>query len=199
MESKRTFFIIPGWGQKPTDKCFSWLIKFLRRKKFTVIKVSISWDYRVMTDYLDDFKKQYAKYSGNENYILGFSYGAVIAFMTATELKPKKIYLCSLSPHFKEDIHAMKPWIKKLVGKRRIADAKRQSALSTAKKLTTPSVIFYGEAEAKKFPQIKIRAIETAKYGKKVKLINVKDAPHKIDHPEYIKAIIKEFTFFYGK
>jgi esterase/lipase len=147
-----------------------------------------------MTDYVADFKQQFKKYSGNNNYILGFSYGAVIAFMSAAELKPKKIYLCSLSPHFKEDIKAMKPWIKKLVGQRRIADAKKQSALAIAKKLTIPSIIFYGEAEAKKFPQLVVRAKETVKYAKNVKIIIVKEAPHKIDHPEYMGAIIKELS-----
>jgi len=192
MENKPKFFIIPGWGQKPTDKCFTWLINLLRKKGFEVVKIFIDWDYRVMTDYVDDFKKQYRKYSGNKNYVLGFSYGAVIAFITATELKPKKIYLCSLSPHFKEDIKFMKPWVKKLVGKKRISDAKKQSALAVAKKLTIPSVIFYGEAEARKFPQIKIRTMETVKYAKNIKMVVVKDAPHKINYPEYKKVIIKE-------
>jgi pimeloyl-ACP methyl ester carboxylesterase len=191
---QKRIFLIPGWGQKPTNKCFTWLINLLQKKGFEVIKVSIDWDYRVMTDYVADFKKQYIKYAGKNNYILGFSYGAVIAFVSATELKPKKIYLCSLSPHFKEDIKAMKPWIKKLVGKRRIADAKTQSAIIIAKKLTTPSVIFYGEAEAEKFPQLIVRAKETVKYAKNVKIVVVKEAPHKIDHPEYMKAIIKELV-----
>ncbi|MDQ5938461.1 MAG: hypothetical protein QG642_151 [Patescibacteria group bacterium] len=178
--SQNRIFLIPGWGQKPTDKCFTWLINLLQKKGFEVIKISIDWDYRVMTDYVADFKQQYEKYSGKNNYILGFSYGAVIAFMSATELKPKKIYLCSLSPHFKEDIKAMKPWIKKLVGKRRIADAKKQSALTIARKLNIPSTIFYGEIEAEKFPQLVVRAKETLKYAKNVKIIIVKEARIKL-------------------
>ncbi len=115
--------------------------------------------------------------------------------MTAQELVPKKVFLCSLSPDFKEDIPwALKhfPDIVKYIGKRRFENVKTRSALAIAKKLTIPSVVFYGETEGKKFTQLKKRCEETVKLARKSKLIVVKDAPHKIDDPEYKKAIMKE-------
>lgn len=194
MQPKDTrIFLIPGFKQKPTNKCFTWLINFLQNKGFHVIRVSINWEYRTMSDYVKDFKTQYNKYGHGNNHVLGFSYGAVIALISANELRPKKIYLCSLSPDFQEDIIAMKPWIRKLVGKRRIADMKNYSGKKLAKELTVPSTIFYGEVEGKMYPQLKIRCEKTAKYAKISKLIVVKDAPHNINYSEYIKAIKKEF------
>ena len=189
----RTIFLIPGFKQKATDRNFAWLIKFLKVKGFRVMGVPIKWDYRTMSDYVNDFKKFYCKHKTNENRVLGFSYGAVVAFMTASELKPKKIYLCSLSPDFKEDAAKMKPHVVKLIGKNRFADVKTRSAKKIAKELKIPTVIFYGEAESKKYPQLKVRGEETARFAKRSKLVIVKQAPHKIDYLEYIKAIKGEF------
>jgi len=162
-------------------------------KGFRVINVSIDWDYRVMSDYVEDFKRQYVKKDLGDHFIFGFSYGAVIALIAANELKPKKIYLCSLSAAFQEDMRAMKPWVRKLIGSRRIADAKKRSGRKLAKELAIPSVVFYGEAEGKSHPLLKIRCEETAKYAKDSTLVVVKGAPHKIDDPEYMKAIKEEF------
>lgn len=190
----KTFFFIPGFGQKATDKKFSWLISFLKKKNFNVIKVPVEWKYKTMSDYISDFENFYNKNKTETNYILGFSYGAVIAFLSANKLKSKKIYLCSLSPDFNEDLSGMKPWIKKLIGKRRIIEIKKNSGKTIAKNLFIPSVVFYGEAEGKAYPKLKIRCEETAKLAKNSKLIVVKKAPHNINYPEYTKAIKNEIN-----
>jgi predicted alpha/beta hydrolase family esterase len=90
----KKIFIIPGFKQKPTDKYFIWLKKFLHSKNFDVAIVPINWNYKTMSDYTEEFEKFYNKHKSEENYILGFSYGAVITFFAAEKLKPKKIYLC---------------------------------------------------------------------------------------------------------
>src|SRR5690606_37231643 len=95
------------------------------------------------------------KHKGRQNYVLGFSYGAVIALITANDLKPKKIFLCSLSPDFKEDSKNMKEWIKKLIGKNRYKDIQTRSGRKIAQELKVPSVIFYGEKEGKQYPKLK--------------------------------------------
>lgn len=68
------------------------------------------------------------------------------------------------------------------------------SAEKIAKELTIPTTVFYGEAEGKKYSQLKIRCEQAEKDIKKSKLIVVKEAPHEINYPEYIKAIKKEFS-----
>ena len=88
-------------------------------KGFTVSLVPITWERATMTDYAVEFESFYEKHKANDNYVLGFSYGAVIAFITANKLKPKKIYLCSLSSDFKEDVRSMKPRITKVYRKKK--------------------------------------------------------------------------------
>lgn len=189
----KKFFVIPGFKQKATDKQFVWLKKFLIEKGFYVSMVPIMWDRRTMTDYAIEFEKFYKKNKSGNDYVLGFSYGAVIAFITANELKPKKIYLCSLSPDFKEDIINTKQWILDYIGKNRVTDLLTRSGKKIAKELTVPVVVFYGEKEGRQYPQLKIRCEETVKLVKRAKLVIVTSAPHNITHPEYKTVIKREF------
>lgn len=191
-KSGMTFFLMPGFKQKSRDTQFVWLIKFLKKQGFKVIVVPIKWKNRTISDYVKDFKEFYGKHKTTTNYVLGFSYGAVITLITANELKPKRIYLCSLSPDFKEDIIKMKPWVRKLVGKRRLQDAKKRSGKEMAKGLKIPSVIFYGESEGRVYPQLKVRCEETVKLANDSKLIVVKSASHRLNHFEYMKSLKQE-------
>ena len=113
--------------------------------------------------------------------------------MSAEKLKPEKIFLCSLSPDFKEDVSSMNNFIKQFIGKRRVQDCLTRSGKDVAKKLTVPTVIFYGELEGKQYPQLKKRSEETAKITRNSKLIVVKNSPHDISHPNYIEAIKEQF------
>lgn len=194
-KTKGTFFILPGFGQNASSKEYLWLNNFLKSRGFHVIKVPIKWEYKTNTKISENFREFYEKHkSPNKNYILGFSYGAVITLMTTKKLQPDKIYLCSLSPDFREDSLAMNPQIKRIIGKRRFDDTKTRSGRKLASELKTPVVIFFGEEEAKMFPQIKIRSQETARLANKSKLIFIKNTPHKIDHQNYIEAIKKEVS-----
>ena len=138
-----------------------------------------------MNDYISQFKEFYNKHKTSTDYFLGFSYGAVIIFSSAQELQPKKIFLCSLSNAFKEDMVGIEDKMRKFLGKKGFEDIKTRSAIKIAKNLTIPTILFYGEKEQ----DLRKRCEETAKLAKKTKLIIVKDADHEISHPEYIKAV----------
>jgi hypothetical protein len=190
--NNKTFYIIPGFGMQAGHKSFKWLITFLEGKGFNVVKVPVDWNYKTLSKNTLEFINFFNKNKGINNYVLGFSYGAVITLLSANIIKPKKIYLCSLSPDFKEDIKSMRKDIVKYIGKRRFADAYTREGKKFAKELNIPSVVFYGEAEGKKFPSLKARCAETAKLAQNSKLVIVKDAPHEIDFPTYITAIKNE-------
>ncbi|MFA6422787.1 MAG: hypothetical protein WCV92_05330 [Candidatus Buchananbacteria bacterium] len=191
-KNQPTFFVLPGYGQSPNDPQINWLIKFLKNRKYNTKGVSVRWPHHRNSEIAEEFKKFYKENKTDVNYILGFSYGAVVAFISAGELKPKKVFLCSLSPDFKEDFSAMKPWVKKELGKKRLDDTKSRSAIQIAKELKAPSVVFCGEKECKQYPQLLVRCKETVKLAKNAKLVVVKDAPHRLDFPTYIEAIKKE-------
>jgi esterase/lipase len=193
-KTKATFFILPGFGQQASGPEYRWLIKLLETKGFKVFAVPVKWKYRTNTDVANDFIEFYDRHKSSINYVLGFSYGAVVALMTANELRPNKIYLCSLSPDFKEDTIKMKPWVQRLIGKKRLADTQKRSGKKLASELKVPSIVFYGEEEAQNYPQLKFRCEETVRLANKSKLVIVKSSPHKIDHPNYIEAIKKELS-----
>jgi pimeloyl-ACP methyl ester carboxylesterase len=190
----KTFFIIPGFAQKANHKGFRYIKNFLTQKGFRVVVADMTWQRRTLSDYAKEFEEIYTKEKSATNYVLGFSYGAVTAFLTANELKPKKIFLCSLSSAFKEDMRSIKPWVAKYLGKGRVEDSKLLSGRALAKGLNVPSVIFYGEKEGKQYPQLKKRCTETAKLAKNSKLVVAPSAPHQIDHSEYKKALLAELA-----
>jgi len=189
--NSKTFFLIPGFKMQIRDKSFGWLVKFLKDQGFRVVGVPVKWRYQTLSQNAESFKEFFNKNKGEVNYILGFSYGAVITLLTANELNPKKIFLCSLSPDFPEDTVHMKRWIMKYIGKKRFDDVKTRSGRKLAKELKVPSVVFYGEKEGKQYPRLKVRCEETVKLAKNSKLIIIKNATHKIDHPAYIEAVKK--------
>jgi len=186
-------FIIPGFRESITEGTYKNLKKFFESKNYLVKQVPISWDYKTMSDYIRQFEDFYAKNKSESNHVLGFSYGAVVAFSSAEKLGIKKLYLCSLSPDFVEDVAGMQDWIKKYIGIRRLEDCLTRSGREIAKKLNIPTIIFYGEKEAAEFPQILTRTLETKKLAKNVRVVEVKEAPHDISHPAYRKAIEEVF------
>ncbi len=188
----KTFFIVPGFKMKAGDPSYSWLVKYSEEKKMSVIKVPVKWDNTVVSENAKDFIDFYNKNKSEVNYILGFSYGSVITLLDANILKPNKIFLCSLSPDFVEDRHMMEEGVIKFIGKKRYTDTLTRSGKELAKNLQVPSVVFYGEAEGREYPQLKLRAEETVRLAKNSKLVIVKDAPHQIDFPSYVEAIKRE-------
>lgn len=174
-----------------TDDQYSWLISYLEEKEYDVFPVPVSWNHTTITKNSADFVTFYNAHKSHNNYVLGFSYGAVIAFMTANITMPKEMILCSLSPDFVEDSEVMPVWLKKYIGKKRFMDTKTRSGKKLAKSLAVETVILYGEKEGKDYPQLKKRCEETSRLAMNSTLVVVKNAPHDISSPAYVEAIKK--------
>jgi len=190
----KTIFIVTGFKQKKDNSQFKWMRPFFKKAGFEVKMFAADWDYHVMSDYVTDFKKFYEKNKGKKNHVLGFSLGAMIALLSAHEIKPDKLYLCSISPYFKEDMKKLRKDWGKMIGVRRIEDFKNHSVVKAIKGLPTSTVVLYGQAEGEKFPNLKKRCEQTHDSLMKSKLVVVPESPHQIDHPEYIKAIKSLFN-----
>lgn len=192
MKKDKVFFLVPGFKEQASDPQYQWLVRHIKKAGWTVVKAPVEWDRTTISKNAQDFVLFFNAHKGQENHVLGFSYGAVIALLTANQLKPKKTYLCSLSPDFKEDTNSMPLWLKKYIGKKRLTDVETRSGRVFAKQLSAPSIIFYGEEEKRESPSLKRRCEETARYAKNSRLVVIKGAPHKIDHPQYMEALKKE-------
>ncbi len=187
----KTIFLIPGFKTQISDLLYRDLTSYLKSKNYKVHAVPITWNNQTLTKNAQEFISFYEGKKIKDSYVLGFSYGAVIAFMTAEKIKPVKLIMCSLSPDFKEDAKTMPVWLKKYIGVNRYDDTKTRSASKLAKSLSIETTIFYGEKEGVDYPQLKKRCEETAKLAKNSKLIMVEGAPHDISFPAYIEAIKK--------
>lgn len=187
----KTIFLVPGFKTQITDPLYRELLSYLKSKSYTIRPVPITWNNRTVTKNAEEFVNYFEKNKGKVNYVLGFSYGAVISLIVAEKIKPKRLILCSLSPDFTEDSKTMPAWLKKYIGVNRYLDIKTRSAINLAKTLSIETVIFYGEREGTDYPQLKKRCEETAKLAMDSKLVVVKNAPHDISFPTYIAAIKK--------
>ena len=141
---RRTIFIIPCFRHKPSDSQYKRMRNFFATKGLSIKLIYIHWNQRIMSDYVYEFEQHYKKHKTQYNYVLGFSFGAMIAFISAQRLQPDRLYLCSLSPYFREDLKTLKPSWKKSIGKHRLQDFRRISAKQIAVKLKVRTVIFYG-------------------------------------------------------
>ena len=127
------------------------------------------------------FLKKYKKPKGAKVYVLGFSFGAVIAFLAEPKAKPDAIILCSLSPYFMEDQSKLpKSWLKwyqkNIKGSNYRFD-------QLAPRIHTKTFLLMGDKE----PSVVGRRTRVAKLMiKKSSLFIAKGAKHRISQKEYL-------------
>jgi len=196
----KTVFLIAGLDIHNTavDDKYAFLRNIIEKEGYKVIPVDISWRQNTPSNYAREFINIYnANKSKDGNIVIGNSFGAVVAFITASELLPDLVLLCSLSPFFKEDLDNNWPPMKyeKLLGKRRLQDISRYSAHKVVAEINKTNVkfkILYGENEHTTSSRLVSRTIDTAKRITKSKLVEVKNAQHSFVGPEYAAGIINE-------
>jgi esterase/lipase len=143
---KKTIFIIPGFRHTPQQKAYKTIAGMLKKEGYYPIVVSVSWKNTTISQNTTSFVKRYKKVRRKEKYILGFSFGAMIALLASTKVKTHGLILCSLSPYFKEDKIVWSPTI----GTKRYKDFSQLYATRLARSVKTGKTLFlYGAKEAK--------------------------------------------------
>ncbi len=178
-------YIIPGFTESNKQIAYKQIASYFKSKGIKPIPVNVSWKYKTLSDYIEQFFRIYEKNDGNEVYLLGFSYGAMISFVASTKIKPKMQILCSLSPWFKEYLPYMKRYYK-MQGKRRLEDHKNYSFEELSKNVTSKTIILVGDSEIKECMGI---AKDVNKKIKNSKLIMIKNGKHIIAQKEYQDAL----------
>lgn len=150
MKNKLKLYILPGWGDRVTDPNYQRIIKHASKKyDFVPLKVATrNRKYAFGSDksiyeILDNIEKQIIK-PCSEDILLGFSVGALEAFLISRKLKFGKLILCSMSPILGKDIL--------LYNKNEIKDISLQQYKELQKigymKIKSKSVVlFYGSKE----------------------------------------------------
>lgn len=190
-----TVFTIAGYDLHGTSSTkLSLLNEGLRSKGYNVVPVDIDWKHKTHTQYIKEFVKIYDRYKTEENIVLGNSFGAAVAFISAPIVKPDKIYLCSLSPFFKEDRgkYSDEYTIDKF-GVRRAEDFWSYSAGEIADEINSQKIstmVVYGGKERQMYPILVERCRQTAKKIVRAELIEMPDCPHNLSDETYSKAMI---------
>ena len=177
-------------GEKTKLKKYQKVIKFFQASHFKTVPVKITWDYKVMSDYAKEFLSQFKPAGkGEEVYLFGFSFGAMIALITVAQIKPKVLFLCSLSPYFKEELPYIKNSWKKIVGSKRLEDFKKFSLNRLAKSVHCKTILVFG---AKESPDTKAEVKRAKSINKKIKnskLFIIPDAKHEIGGKSYLNQL----------
>lgn len=193
----KTVFLLAGFDLHETaaGEYFEQLRKGLYRKGYKVVPVDLSWYRKTPSQYAQGFIKFYTEHKGSHNTVIGNSFGAVIAFISAPELQPDVLYLSSLSPYFKED-RQKRPdnYGVSYFGIRRLNDLRPYSADRIAKQLSqlkTQVYVIYGEKEHKSAPLLVARCKDTARKITQAHLIEIAKAPHDLSDSTYSAGLIK--------
>lgn len=185
MNERKSVFIIPGFRHKPTHKPYRMVAKLLKKEGYVPFLMKIPWKQTTISENTEYFLKEYKKIRRKKKYILGFSFGAMIALVASTKVRVAGLILCSLSPYFKEDlIKNKKNWMDKYSH-----DFLRLSARTLARKVKTNQILMlYGAKEAK---SLIARVKETFKHieSNEKHLFPVKKADHNIGDTRYLGTI----------
>ncbi len=187
---QRIVYIITGYEESHTkQKGYGKIAKLFEEVGFNVVHVNIDWHAKKpaqFDDFAQQFLKQYKKPRGAEVYVLGFSYGATAAFLSAKKTKPKAFIFCSLSPYFIEDLKNLKPaWLKWFRENMKESD---YSFAKLAPTITSQSYFVVGSEEDS---SCLYRARNARKLIPNSSLVVAKGAKHSIGQKEYLQTLEK--------
>ena len=199
--NQKIVFLIPGFRHKITQKGYRLLKKQLVKDGFCVVPIAIPWSGSTIVDNMECFLEQYKKKLKNlgveskEVYVLGFSYGALIAFLAATKISVQGLILCSLSPFFKEDLPRKLPKNSSALQAIRYEIFATLHSKKLAKKIKAKSIcMLYGEKESAALIKRSKKTFQQVASKKKY-LFAIQKTQHNISDKKYINAIQFATTF----
>ena len=184
----KTILFIPGFGEGFDDRDYPGLLKLYEEAGYRAHFVRLQWSRTTINHWVKEFNQLYAKYDPAGTILAGFSFGAITAFMAASERVPNELWLYSMSPYFQGD-NPKKAWTD-LIGVRRTKAFRGINFDSLAKKIQCKSKVFYGELEGE---EIEGRSKAAARALPSAQLIIVPGSDHDVADVHYLAAIKKHF------
>lgn len=177
-------YIIPGWGETVKFKQSRELINWASHK-YEVVPIRYISKKGVLPSENLKIVRDQIKSPTNRSVIFGFSMGALLAYILASEIKFEKAIICSISPILEKDLdfYTLKD-VHKLFTDREIRELKTLKY----KKLKCPAVFMCGDKEGKE------ETFRTKKLYEKNggKMIVIKNQEHSMDgvYLERVKKIL---------
>jgi len=183
-------YIIPGYGESRTKQPgYNKIASMFRERGIKPIHIEMRWrpaKPESFQNYIKQFLKKYKKPKNTKVYVLGFSFGALTAFLSESKAKPTAMILCSLSPYFKEDIPKLpKSWSR--WWNKNYPDSE-YSFNQLAPRIKTKIFLVTGDKEG---PEVARRVRSAKKLIKESSLTIAKGAKHRISRKEYLVGVKK--------
>lgn len=189
MTYKKTIFIIPGFKHKPSQKAYKAIAKMLKKEGYYPIPISIPWRKTTISQNTEYFLKEYNKIQRKKKYILGFSLGAMIAFVASTKIKTSGLILCSLSPFFEEDLKKVQIRYLSKIKKEYYQDFSGLQCKALAKQIKSKKILMlYGARESKVLIKRVRKAYAQINSTRKY-LIPIQHTEHNIGDKRYLYTI----------
>jgi pimeloyl-ACP methyl ester carboxylesterase len=184
-----TAYVIPGFRQTARSKAYRRIMHAFREVGVRAVGVDIKWQRSTMSRYVKEFIGQVRQETNGNYFAFGFSYGAMAALIaSAGILRPRRLFLCSLSPYFAEFLSKDRIALVQTLGKRRLEDFNTFRLNGIARKVRARTEIFVGSAEAKSVIRA---ATHTKRLIPGARLVVVKNASHDLANESYLNAVIK--------
>lgn len=185
----KTVLFIPGFQEDLSSRDYTAVLECFSKAGYIPQFVAVHWKYRTITEWSREVADIYAQYNPSTTVLAGFSFGAIIALRVAATRPPTELWLFSISPYFAEDLpHAKTAWLRE-IGQRRVRAFSQITSKLLASKIPCKTLIFLGEKEAKKHPQLKRRSEELRDSLAQSHLIAVPHTGHTVESKEYLNAI----------
>lgn len=187
----KTVLFVPGFKEDVKSRDYKSTIEAIEGSGYKVRFVPIQWDRTTIEDWLNELEAEYSKHDPKETILAGFSFGAMTAFVATARKNPAELWLFSLSPYFHEDIHSKnmkKSWLNH-IGHRRVTAFDKLHFQELAKTIHCKTLIFAGQAELDKWPDMKYRTVSAKKLIRGSKLLTVDGIGHDVADKLYINAI----------
>lgn len=183
----RTAIVVPGFGENGRSRAYVAVARCLRRAGWRVVLCVPKWSRRTADDWLAHVLLACRREArrGGKLAGFGFSAGAMALYRASGQVRFERLWLCSVSPFFAEDVPLLPPFVWKVLGARRKAAFQR--AVPPTKPLVGRSWVAFGEGEWK---LVAGRARRVARHLSG-EMEAVPGAPHDIGHPSYLAAAEK--------
>ena len=190
-EENKILYVVPGFGETPRMKGYREIIKSAKQNGYAVFPIKIDWqENKTINEYAKEAMKAIKETTASSFSvsILGFSFGAYIVALLSKTIEFEKIYFCSVSPYFKDDMEYIPQEAKDYFGKKFMKSLSNQNFPNTSR---AKAFFFVGGSD---WPLAIERMEKSYKLwkGRKEKFI-ISKVEHDISDPFYIKTIVSLF------
>ena len=187
LKNKTKIYIIPGFAETARMKNYKEIKSIAKNFGFKTVSVKINWNKnKTVSHYIQEVKRQIP--AGEHSTILGFSFGAFIAYNIAKEYKFSDFIFCTISPYFKTNLKEIPSKSKKYFGRKFINDLNKYKINSGTK---NRAWFLVGDQDWNLAIKTNLKTRE--KWAGKSDFIIVKKAGHELSPSNYVKEVRKIF------